>query len=314
VIDYRLLSFSEFNDLIEDFILLYGKCFTGKTNKNFIKWRYIKNPLKELLVAAAFDDSKLIGIYAASPIIINTEGFSMKMAESLNTMIDPEYSGKGMFKDLANFLYEYMKEKEYFGILGFPNFIANPTFEKKLGWKTISEIPTLEYKIQSKLNLGHSLVDVKLDNDFQFNYSNVDKYKSKFHIKKGREFLAWRYRMNPRDQCNNYVITEKGNNIRSFMIVKKYEDQLNILDYYIDCKDDFEELINSVYKFAIKNSLLRITTWAQFGSNEHYYFQKKRFKNQAPVVYFGANFFKEKYEDLYDYKNWVITMGDCNVY
>ena len=57
-----------------------------------------------------FEEDKLIGHYAASPIELIIDGEKIKTALSMTTMTDPEFGGKGIFSKLASSLYREMED------------------------------------------------------------------------------------------------------------------------------------------------------------------------------------------------------------
>ena len=93
---------------------LYNVCFNRGLDQQSFIWRYIKNPIEDLLFVIATDsDNNVIASYSASPSLMEIDGNTFKTAMSLNTMTHPDYQGKGLFVTLAESLYNHMIENDY---------------------------------------------------------------------------------------------------------------------------------------------------------------------------------------------------------
>jgi GNAT superfamily N-acetyltransferase len=315
-VEYKMLNKSDFGNWIDQFCHLYQKCFSATINEDIVKWRYLENPLNELLICIAVENGKLVASSAASPCEIVNKGYLEKSAISLNLMTDPEYRGRGLFVDLVSKLYKYMEIKNYKSVLGFPNSLSNPTFISKLGRKTIYEIPTLELKLsgfRDNLNVSSEILE---DDSFIGKYPQYSHIDRTIYLNKNREYLKWRYLQNPQNTYKNFVIMDKFNKVKSFLICKEYNDQLNIVDYYYSEKIDIELLIYRAIKYAKDIGKALVTVWSQTGTVEHLFFQKQGFRNNYPITYFSGKLFGEEdnFNEFYDYRNWYINMGDDNVY
>lgn len=314
--EYIFLDRNNFVDWIEQFCTLYRKCFTAKINEKIVKWRYLENPHNDLLVCVAIDNGRLIANCAASPCEIYYKGKLEKSAISLNLMTDPEYRGRGIFVDLAKRLYSHMEQLGYKSVLEFPNYISNPTLIKHLGRHTIYEIPTLKLILSDFIKEIESDQLILVDDEFELNYYPFKHRTKTIYLNKNREYLKWRYFQNPQNEYKNFVILDDNRVVRSFLICKEYEEQLNIVDYcfYEEC--DIEPLIFKGIEYAKKLNKESVTIWSQIGTDEHLFLQKLGFRNNYPITYFSGRLFSssDALHDFYDYRNWFVTMGDNNVY
>jgi GNAT superfamily N-acetyltransferase len=105
------------------------------------KWEFESNPVKPISVCLAWDSDRLVGQYAVNPIRIWVSGKPVIMALSLDTMTDPDYSGKGIFKKAAWSLYQQLVEQNISFVFGFPNVNSIHGFKQKLDWKIITVPP-----------------------------------------------------------------------------------------------------------------------------------------------------------------------------
>jgi GNAT superfamily N-acetyltransferase len=314
--EYKILSYSEFEKWIDQFCELYQKCFSGLINENIIRWRYFDNPYNDLLVCFAIDKGRLVANYAASPCELICGSDVNKVAISLNSMTDPAYRGRGLFTTLASKLYKYMDEQGYRLIMGFPNYLSNRTFATELAWTIMYEIPTLELKLP-ELRKNLIKTDTVLeDNRFMLNYASCRDRHKPIYLNKTGVYLKWRYYLNAENQYKNFVIKDDSNNVRSRLICKEYQEKLNIVDCCFIDAVDIELLLCRAIEYALALRKEKVTVWSQLGTTEHLVLEKYGFRNNYPITYFGAKVFKNDEEslDIYDFRNWSIHAGDDNVY
>ena len=57
-----------------------------------------------------------------------------------------------------------------------------------------------------------------------------------------------------------------------------------------------------------------ITVWSKINSQSHYCYEKIGFINRYPIRYFAVLAFENFDIDVFDHRNWLISMGDDNVY
>ncbi|WP_368901468.1 GNAT family N-acetyltransferase [Oceanobacillus oncorhynchi] len=314
--EYKILNKEDFKNWIVQYCQLYSENFTAPISEDYVRWRYLENPLSEVLICVGIDKGKLIANTAASPCILINKGEIQKTAVSLNLMVDKNYRGRNVFTDIVTKLYSYMKEKNYKSVLGFPNYLSNPTFTEKIGRKTIYEIPTLELSLKNFKSELPVYSTVFEDDSFSYKYLNYILPDKKIYIKKDKQYLKWRYYKNPYTDYKNFVILNKNYEVQSFLICKEYKNILNIVDF--NFKDNLERktLISHVIKFAIELNKDSVTIWSQIGTLEHLFLQRMGFRNNSPITYFSGKILDDTIDghDFYDYRNWFINMGDDNVY
>ena len=305
--EIKLFNKSELQENLQEFCDLYHLCFNDKIDTTIVKQRYLENPIDELQMCVAISNGNIVANYAVAPSYITIGDTRFKSAISLNTMTHPNFAGQGLFVKLAQKLYEQLKNNNYELLYGFPNYISNRTFINKLNWKNIYEIPTLELIVEKQLEYQPSEI-IEKENTKTFN----NYYSNKIHINKSPDYLRWRYEEKP--NCKYYFLeTING----GWCIYKYYEDIINIVDYYITENKDIYNIIGFLTEKAITNKKTKITIWSSINSSLHIIFEKLGFRNRYPITYFGATDFglNEKLDlDVFDHRNWIINMGDDNVY
>lgn len=312
--EFKLLDRKEFERAIPKLVKLYNECFTGRVDEEYFRWRYLKNPIGDILVCVAIDNGNIIANYAVSPCKISYKNRIVKAALSLNTMTHPNYMGKGIFVKLANMLYDYMEVEGYKFVFGFPNYISNRTFNTKLDWKNIYEIPTMEKNVEKD-----NYSDVELlstDNSFELNYtiSNID-YDKKIRVIRSEEYIKWRYLENTIYNYQNFII-EDDKIVKANIVCKEYEDKINIVDINYEDLEQAEKMIKNVLKYAKMCNKKYVTIWCNISDKLHVLLERMEFKNNYPITYFGGRILTEDKElsGLLQYCNWLISLSDDNVY
>lgn len=312
--EIRVLTRDDFNMWSEQFLKLYKLCFNGYMDMEILKWRYLDNPHGDFLVVVAIENNRVIGNCAASPLEVIENGTVHKAALAMNTMVHPEYRGKGIFVTLGNKLNEIVKMKGYKLIFSFPNFLSNPIYVKNLGRTVIYEIPTMTLDLNNCKEERKDISFVTEDNTFSYKYSLEASTTKKIYVKKNSDYLRWRYASNPSYSYKNFIIKD-GYEVKSYLVCKEYEDKINIVDINTTCLDDFSLLISKAIQYAKYLNKKELTTWYPIGTEEHIFLEKLRFRNSYPVTYFSGKVFDENQTNIYyDYRNWLIQQGDDNVY
>ncbi len=315
---YKFIDRHNFNNYLPEIENLYIESFNSKKGTDYFKWRYLENPYEDIQMIVAFEGDKLASLYAVSPKEILYNNRKIKTAISLNTMTRREYRGRGLFVDLANKLYDRMGDCGYEMVWGYPNNISHRTFIKKLGWKNIYEIPTLEVNRNDlKLSSNEKIDNIKIINDdsFECNYDNLSIDNSKIIINKDSSILKWRYLHNPNNKYYNFCIVD-NNRVVSFIVVKIYGKLLNIVDYRYRSIDEFICILRHIITDRKFNNIDKVTLWNGINSDLRSFLEKIGFYNNYPIRYFGGKLLntKIKKDDFMNWNNWQLNMGDNNEY
>lgn len=295
---------------------LFEISFKRKIPTEFLRWRYLQNPTNDILACISFDGERLIANYSASPCVINMFGNPTKTALSMTTMTDPDYNGKGLFTRLATELYQFMLEKDYFMIWGFPNRNSHLNFVNRLQWQDIYEIPTMRLNLNNLLKrIDMRKSEVVTDNSFELNYSNPSKgSEGLIKTEKNQLYLQWRYLHNPVNNYVNFILHHRGI-VLSFCIVKVYGKELDIVDLQAVDKDQGMVLLLTALDYAMKLELNSVNCWAPRHHFFHSLCERLGFCNKEPITYFGARLLKDcRISKIFDFSNWYLQMGDSDVY
>lgn len=291
---------------MDAFCGLYTTVFTAPANREIISQRYLGNPSGELLMVVAQDQGKIVANYSAVPIEVTVDGEPRKAALSLNTMTDPAYAGRGLFTTLAGALYEDLAAAGYALIIGFPNYLSNRTFNMRLGWRTIYEIPTLKLNLE---DVRETVVSAEPDSGTFENLRPNDGI-SRVHVRLSPEYLAWRFRDN-REKRYRVLAADESN----WLIYQFYRKEINITELCYRDAALRDALVDRVIAMGKREGFEAVTLWCTANTETHSALEKKGFRLSAPIRNFGARCFDPALaETVYDWRNWFVQMGDDNTY
>ena len=205
----------------DDDLIAFRECFernTGSRRLDTLRWQYFDNPTEELLVDLAVSDDRIAGIYAVQPAFVRVLGERMLAAQSVDTLVDADFRGRGLFPRMADSVYGRVRERQGAFVYGFPNANSAPGFFDKLGWVSLDPVPFLVRPLRtaflaSKLPLGgwlQRLPDVRIPvfreapsatqelrpvNEFDSEVENLWRRFStgvKVTVDRSSQYLRWR--------------------------------------------------------------------------------------------------------------------------
>lgn len=124
-----------------------------------LRWQYFDNPTPESFVRFALCDERVAAIYAVQPARARVGGTLVLAAQSVDTLVDADFRGRGLFTSMAETVYQWVRNDGGAFIYGFPNASSAPGFFQKLGWTSLDPVPFLVRPLRtayfaSKLPLG----------------------------------------------------------------------------------------------------------------------------------------------------------------
>lgn len=134
----------------EEDLRLYQACFAanGSTKDlDVLRWLYLHAPAQgtyvDLSVDEAAEGTRVAGISAVLPVLVQVRGQIRTGGQSLDTLTDERYRGRGLFVSLVVSVYERCTAGGIALVYGFPNGHSAPGFFKKLGWVSMDPVPFL---------------------------------------------------------------------------------------------------------------------------------------------------------------------------
>jgi GNAT superfamily N-acetyltransferase len=146
----------------ESIIELFRTVFNVETTLVKWTWRYIENGINlKLIMLAESAAGDIIGQYALCPIRMKVDGKEIIGSFSLDTMVHPDWGGRGIFVDLANAVYDAAVGSGIPLTYGFPNVNSHHGFINKLGWMDLCKaLPILVKPISIR-----SLIRSRFENE-----------------------------------------------------------------------------------------------------------------------------------------------------
>lgn len=125
----------------KEILRLFGEVFPKipRTIEEW-KWEYQQNPFSCPIIALARCQGKVIGQEALFYVPMKCGERRFLGAQSVDTMTDSQFRGKGVFSRLARLTLEEGKRRETPLFYGFPNRNSYHAYVAKLGWKEIAKV------------------------------------------------------------------------------------------------------------------------------------------------------------------------------
>lgn len=130
-------------------LLLFQRAFDANASPRtleLLRWQYFEPPAGKLFADfAVTSDSnpRLAAIYAVFPVAMRVEGRRALGVQSLDTLTDAAFRGKGLFIRLAESIYERGARDGIEIVYGFPNGNSVHGFYNKLAWKSLDPMPMM---------------------------------------------------------------------------------------------------------------------------------------------------------------------------
>lgn len=131
----------------------FKSCFEnngGSRDLDVLRWQYIENPTRELLVDLGMSGAQVAAIYAVQPTFAHVRGQRCLAAQSVDTLVDTDFRGQGLFTELASTVYQRVRDRGGAFVYGFPNANSAHGFFNKLGWSSLDPLPFLVRPLRTR--------------------------------------------------------------------------------------------------------------------------------------------------------------------
>jgi GNAT superfamily N-acetyltransferase len=126
---------------------LFADCFAhngSPRSMEALEWQYLANPTGRVFVDFAVAASgRLAAIYASLPVYLYVDGQVRLALQSLDTMTDEAFRGRGLFVKLAKRTFARAESDGAALIYGFPNGNSAHGFFERLEWTKLDPLPFL---------------------------------------------------------------------------------------------------------------------------------------------------------------------------
>lgn len=130
----------------ESELIAFCECFERNGTRrrvDALRWQYLDNPTGAQFVRFALSEERLAAIYAVQPALARVRGTRVLAAQSVDTLVDADFRGRGLFTEMAEAVYQGVREGGGAFVYGFPNANSAPGFFQKLGWISLDPVPFL---------------------------------------------------------------------------------------------------------------------------------------------------------------------------
>ena len=307
---------------IRDICRVFNDTYKGFSfREDYVKWRYFETPYKQAYNFIAYEKDKPVGHTALCPRELIVDNKIVMAGQSLGNAVLPGYQKMGLFSKMAKKSYDKALGEDIRFIWGFPNHNAHYGKKTKLKWEDIYEIPT------KQLLLGNTKFEETTHKDV-INTSisslvpgNKIGNDSKIFFLRNKAFFKWRYVNNPRNQYFAYTINDE-NIFRTYLIYKIYEvptgKYVDVVDFEAETNEDFKQmLLKLILDISINGEFTGVNIWINTNHKFSGILEMLGFINNAPITFFSFCSSRLEYSFLKkvsNYKNWLITMGDSDVF
>jgi len=320
-------------------------------SEEYLNWQYCKNPFGYPVYSIARCENKLIGQYLVIPFNYLYKNELIKGTLSLNTLIHPNFQGKGLFTKLAGSTYLKCIELNIAFTNGFPNPMSYGGFIRKLNFKEVGKCQLMLRPIRPFPFLFDFLKNnkVKHGGDLPFEMANFEKQGVEFSklskqdsdlynvfwnsimhdkitINKNFDFIKWRYMDLP--GRNYHLFKSVKNNRITSVIVLRIERVLNtnsaiIMDRYSlsDGQLDNKTLLKQVTKKLKKQKINIIVALDPNIKGKTKSLLKARFvkvpnkllPQLIPFIY-RSHHLENDDKVLESFKAWSYSFGDYDIF
>jgi len=320
-------------------------------SEEYLTWQYNKNPSGYPIYSIARCDNKLIGQYLVIPFNYLYKNEQIKGTLSLNTLIHPDFQGKGLFTKLAGSTYLKCTDLNIGFTNGFPNPMSYGGFIKKLNFKEVGKCQLMLRPIRPFNFLFDFLKNnkVKHGGDLPFEMTHFENQGTEFSkltkndsdlynifwssithdkitINKNFDFIKWRYMDLP---GRNYHLFKSVRNKKvTSIIVLRIERVLNtnsaiIMDRYWlnDGQSDNKYLLKQVTRNLKKQKINIIVALDSNIKDRTKSLLKARFlkvpnkllPQLIPFIY-RSHHIEHDDKNLDNLKSWSFSFGDYDIF
>ena len=339
-------------DLNKDTVKLFKECFDvngSPKKKENIEWQFFDNSASSWFVEIAYDEeqNRTAGIYAMSGVKFKVGVNQIIGTQSLDTITDVNYRGKGLFTGLSNSVYSKAKDAGIGLVYGFPNGNSIHGFVKKLEWNVLDPLPFLIKPLKSKY-FTDKIKILKFLPNFNLSFSKLknsknltiseeknfpngvdviwERFSTQFKVAVVRDldYLNWRYLKKPNEDYRIAHCHNQNNEYVGFIVFTikaKHNGKIGyIMELIYDpaCPEAAKFLLNYAVSSLKKENADCILAWCLQHSPNYNAFKKDFFvtmpeKFKPIELHFGARSFRRELNDLVNKReNWYISYSDSD--
>jgi len=312
---------SDEDGILELFNIVFGK----NRSRELWEWQYLKAPAGQAVIKLLLDGNRMIGHYAVVPVEITVDGKTVLAAQSIDTMVHPQYRGQGIFTHLAKLVYREISAKRYCCVYGFPNVNSYQGFVKGLGWLGFGMIDAFVAEAKNLRTHSTSSPSRTVFRLRQFDERadvlwTSSAERQKVSVKRTTQYLNWRFALKPGTEYALFGLVDERDNLVGYAVTKFYRERDLLTGHIVDfmCKDnqDITMLLGACYSNLLDGNASRVSCWMDARSQVANQLRTDGFRTETMQAFFGVKPLTDlaEYSTLLSYDNWQITMGDSDVF
>lgn len=177
--------------------------FASTRSRESWNWKYEKNVFGKPIHIVATSDERIVGFRSFWPWELVCRGQVLKAYQPVDTVVHPDYQGKGLFTRLTVKAVELAMKINTDLLFNFPNQNSLPGY-LKLGWNYVAKLPWLvkplkPFHLLKTLKNKEKATPVELDEKYRItpelcsDMVERENFDGLLRTKQSKEFLWWRY-------------------------------------------------------------------------------------------------------------------------
>lgn len=310
---------------------LFHKVFNKELPLKVWQWKYNgEMEAQESKIFVAVENETVVGHVAVLIFPARYNNKNTNAGLRVDTMVDPEYRGQGLYQKLTNMLLKEVKEqrKDISFLYGLPAERAKNVLLKSTGAEHLGDV-TRKVKVnlikKNKCSYrspdrGEVLEEIRWFDDRFDQFEQEKEGPEAVTLRKNHHFLNWRYITNPLNEYKIFAISGFGQ-IKGYVVLKMEVKKIFnkrvsvgfIVDWNVSKNEDtatFEKLLEITDSYFKKALFIQIWQPASPAINNvlknHLYINKKETIN--PLVVHSN---KENADEM-NFSDWEVKMGDVD--
>lgn len=326
-------------------IKLFSDVFQTYRSSHRWKWQFEANPQGKSWIMLAQDRNQVIGQFALRRNDLNFMGQRVTAGQSCDTMVHPDYRGKGLFIQLAKQNYRTAKADGLKVAFSFPNRASYPGYMRNLGRHRICMLKCYSYRIGYRRLLGNSLDKIfrpffRIPNRIKFLIerhllSDDLKIVTSSHIPnqaeellrdnlnyevlsvwKDLQYMKWRYQDHPDHQYDFHFLYVK-NKLEALAVSRNCGENVTICELINRIKN-FRQSVFLIRHLVHYYSMSESQKVVFYGHDNGFFervFITSSFNLYPSNLIFTAQAFGDKRLEniLMIPENWTLTIGDSDI-
>ena len=203
--------------------------------EDYLLWEYLCCPFGPTKTWIADDGGKITGSYTIQKQEYFYYGKKVIGSLAFDLATHPDYRYQGIFTKLGFHSLEEAGKEDIAFTLGYPLIkgIAIPG-HKKVGWTLLGELKIYECRNIKGIHPTNKY-DVEYISEFDDDFKDFsDRFQDEIpiYLNRTKDYLNWRYVDKPYDYTINKIYDKSGEMV-SYIVTKKYEDTLHLIDFLI---------------------------------------------------------------------------------